>query len=462
MSMSQRNIVPYFSKQDNVYGNYEGLSVDDFSSKVEVYFYDREPDPDGIAHFRVDYYIDILEAPYHVLNAKYNNTFIYNPLLAEHFFKLFPTAVNFQEQLLLNFSSVSNSLDEMQGEYPSKKPVLEKISQQKKLLATTFQKLHSLPGSIKNDSYVEAAINYAKSLESELSDFYDIVELTPEDQIKYNYYLKIPFESWVENPLAFFINLLYGSGLQKIINEFEQDIFYNPYGDAKRMFLDSVLKNEAIESFTHIKEKIKSIFTKKAKQVYIDEICAKLKKLNDRSEKHIISTLPSSHAVPYKFIASNIKRHYSTKFLITIDFDIAFEENLPIVYKPIFLKRLLALKIPNNDGSLMPLCNKEITASHFVLFMRGKLSDLPKIYFHWPSRAIYYLLRKLKENDPSFRINALERKPLDRAKVFMCDGLLYQGDCSPFRCGNYYTYISEHSDENGNLTIKYPEIDDIF
>jgi hypothetical protein len=134
---------------------------------------------------------------------------------------------------------------------------------------------------------------------------------------------------------------------------------------------------------------------------------------------------------------------------------------LPTIYQTKFLKRLLALKILNNDGSLMPLCNKEVRPWHFMLLMDGRLSDLSKIYFHWPSRAIYYLFRKLMENGASFNIKKLER-PIDRAKIFMCDGSQFQDDCLPFSSGAFYTYMSEHTDKERNLNYHYPEIDDLL
>jgi len=394
-----RKKVPFFNPEDENYNDYTNSSLESFSTNLSEYL-ERDED-DYITNL-----FDLLIAPHYVIDKKNDPEFGYSSGLMELFYLLYPSSERFSHFLNSELLRIEKNIKN-QTEDPNKDKILGKLNSVKKNLDGVFAKLEQNIKSQPDYAYVQASLETINKMNEFIEGTICEVRATPPQIISHNYYVKNPDESWIENPLAFFLNLIFNTGLDLIKSQKEQDFQRFGKSNPIAIYIQRRLTGETHQSLSYISEKL-ATFKLKDRKRYLETLCEGINILYEKSEHHEISGLCSEYQWPYKKIMTDLKIK-NPDLLIDVSFDYMVEYEIPFYEKDEYINSLFSLELKDiewNSFKLFIPANKDT----LKLFVRGEIEDLPVLELGWTIEQFYYFLAKAIENGLPIIPGKLENK----------------------------------------------------
>lgn len=410
-----KEVVPYFDRANESFVNYQEVPKAGFSTNPDKYFLDRY---EGES-FEIESWLDIITAPYYIINKEKKAGDDYSKPLYDLFYQLFPKPADYQASVDKHTDAVGSFLYDLKNGNREKEYILTTVRELKNKITRITDLLIPLQDQYSDNKLLFACLRPLADFMGRLLDFEDEISLASPMEIKFRYYGSHRNISWEESPLSFFINFLYHDGVFKILEELNSDIERYDSFDTLDTYYYRVFRREYLISFRLINEKLKSILPAK-RQDYIDSICRQTSILFNKSLRHSVKEHYKDFARPYQSLIRNLKNKYKG-YIFHVEFPYDKEDELLPIEKPEFLKRLLALQVNDRYGEPVTLCNKEIKVRDIGYFIAGDMRAIPQMNFNWPVEAVYYLLIKLMTNKaPLFPagIEASGKIHLSNGKMF--------------------------------------------
>lgn len=448
---SLKKRVPFFDAANSDYEFDKGMPLTSFSTEAYQYFLDRYDE----RTFDIKSYFDILIAPYYVINKKIHSEYHYSNSLTELFFKLFPSAEEYEKPLLRELESVQKHLSSLYEESGNKSEILEQIDIVKGWHYKVFEKLSEISNADSGYKYALIGLDIAKEINILIENVLNKTFLTPTQIISHYYHFKNPSTAWKENPLAFFINGLYGGGFDETNLKREYHELEMEYDELESFekYIGKLFRREYKISFRLIEENIKAPGPKEKKQEYILELCEHLTILFNKSVSHSISKITSEHLRPYKSLLRNLKNKFK-KYSFAVNFNYEKDRDDLLIETSAFLNSLMKIQIKDIEGKNLNLFQKEFKKNHISSFIAGDLDAIPIIHFKWSPGAVYYLLMKLMKHGAAFIPAQLHKSE----KLYLSNGFFKRNNYDRFK---NKLKTEEKQSSNQHETI-FPLIDDLF
>lgn len=439
-----KEIVPYFDRANESFVNYQEIPKAGFSSSPDEYFLDRY---EGES-FEIESWLDIIAAPYFIISKEQKTGDDYSQPLYDLFYQLFPTATEYQVSLDKQADNLWSCLYDLRIGNSDKGSILSSIRELMRNITRVSELLIPLQAQFSDDMYLLSSLKSIAGFRTKLNEFYDTISLTSDKQIKYDYYSGKRGISWEEDPLAFFKNILYADGIGMVLQEMIDD--EQKYGDidTKENYFERLYRREYHISFKLIDQNLSKGRSKAEKQKYADEISSQLSILFNKSLTHFVKDHYLDHLRPYQSLIRNLQEKYKG-LTFNVGYTYEKEEELMLVETPLFQRKLLSLKIMDNEGRERSLFKGTVSVLQLGLLIKGDTDSIPEVHFNWDNETVHYLLYKLRENHASFFLSKLSKKAFNR------DGQSY----SP---GGYSTFKSEFKAGKIKRIKAFDQIDALF
>lgn len=445
ISGSRKTYVPFFDRRNPFFDDM--VASGGFSNDVNSYFLERD---EFVSHmpwetlvFDIHAFLDILIAPYFVFQKDYNSQFDYPFALVKLFLAFFPSNAEYHSVLQKYYPLAIEYLRDIEVSNPAKHVIVNRYEEIATEVAQMLRLLNSCRVAVQREAYVSASQEALTNLTSILNLSIAKVNITPKQDIAYEYHKHFP-ENTRANPIGYFIDVIFNNGYERLRNEWKYED--SIHGDFPS-FEEYIHKKFEIEKSKCIRFKLEELHDNQYnRRKIITRFCYELDYL-------VLSSKAKSYPIAivkiYEELILAVQKVYSPKKyqyplkhieLHTIDANPIFELK--------FLNKFISVDPDKNEGEHINLFEPGTDVKHLRSLLMGQYNDLPLLKCNCDPGVFYYFLALCIKDKALFKVPDLK-------------GRVELKDHKPFISRNFRQHLhrlgtSIAAIKKGNLTACFP------